>query len=118
MSILQPSTSERMQTTPQEPLSRLQAERTRLHEAASAAEADVSAKLENISRMEAAMRKSDREIERKTRALDAMNRRMQRIVEAAPDEESVGESIRAVGLRAWLFRPQPCVRSKKLVSPH
>ena len=104
--------------TRREPLSRLQAERTRLQEATSAAEADVSAKLADISRTEAAMRKSDREIERKTRALDAMNRRMQRIVEAAPDEESLGEDTTAVGLREWLFRLQPCVRRMKLTSLH
>ena len=70
-----------------------------MQEAVAAAEADVSAKLADISRVEFAMRKADREIERKTRELDALNRRLQRAMEAAPDEESLGEEAEAVSLR-------------------
>jgi predicted nucleic acid-binding Zn-ribbon protein len=80
----------------------VQAERARVQEAVAAAEADVSAKLADISRVEVAMRRGDREIERKTRELDALNRRLQRAMEAAPNEESLGEGTEVVSLRTSL----------------
>ena len=61
-----------------------------MRDAVAAAEADVTAKLAEIGRMETAMRRADAETERKTRELDGLNRRLQRAMDTAPGEESLG----------------------------
>ena len=66
-----------------------------MRDAVAAAEADVTAKLAEIGRVEAGMRRADAEIERKTRELDSLNRRLQRALDAAPGEESLGAALRA-----------------------
>ena len=93
-------------------LSATQAERARVREAAAAAGADVTAKLAAIGRVEAAMRRADAETERKTRALQGLNRRLQRLMEAAPDAETLGAAWIRVRVLVWV-----CVHTGKDIGP-
>lgn len=86
----------------------VQVHQVKLQEALAAADAKLGANAAEVFRVEAAMRRTNTDIERKTRELEALNWRLAKMTAANPQDEDLGAIACPHG--SWL-----CIHVKRAV---